>query len=373
MTWRELRKRETRGMDNKSSNAGNEGKIGQKVEGETSDTENLKAAEKKIADLKSKNEELEKRATDAEAAFLQPDYLAFLDSLDKKSQEEETVQKEKYAYVLENDGNIWLKLSEDFRIGYVVGFFAGKGIAEQQYKIFITTRSNNLPPSLLPSSYIPKGTTTEQMKDGIDAFYKDFANRKIKLVDTIGIVSMQIRGKDPKLIEAQIRYLRTAPEIDAMRYLQEVKEYSKYQKGKKEPNNPLYYRYIDNKKETLKAIEKGLVSKESFLRAGYYCDEQGNLTPLICYGIYKYSGDSIKNAIKIIGARNECAGIRAEYEYLSQKFGERDKDWKLGDQSCFNVYNLEEKNEKIYDKMYITLSDGTKKTIYFDITEYFGK
>jgi len=274
-------------MDNKPGNVDNEEKIGQKAEGEISDIEKLKAAEKKIADLKSKNEELEKRASDAEAALLQPDYLNFLDSLDKKSQEEETVQKEKYVYVLENDGNIWLKLSEDFRIGYVVGFFAGKDIADQQYKIFIKIWSNSLPPSLLPSSYIPKGMTTEQIKDGINAFYKDFANRKIKIVDAISVVSMQIKGEDPKLIEAQIGYLRTAPEIDAMRYLQEVKEYGKYRKGKKEPNNPLYYCYIDDKKETLKAIEKGLVSKEHFLKAGYYCDEQGNLAPLICYGIYK--------------------------------------------------------------------------------------
>jgi len=88
-------------MDNKPGNVDNEEKIGQKAEGEISDIEKLKAAEKKIADLKSKNEELEKRASDAEAALLQPDYLNFLDSLDKKSQEEETVQKEKYVYVLQ--------------------------------------------------------------------------------------------------------------------------------------------------------------------------------------------------------------------------------------------------------------------------------
>jgi hypothetical protein len=41
------------------------------------------------------------------------------------------------------------------------------------------------------------------------------------------------------------------------------------------------------------------------------------------------SGDSKEHAVKIMGARNEQEGILAEYWYLSQKFGERGKNWDL--------------------------------------------
>lgn len=90
---------------------------------------------------------------------------------------------------------------------------------------------------------------------------------------------------------------------------------------------------------------------------------------------YKYtityeenSGDSIENAIVIHGALNEKEGVYAEYEYLSKKFGERGKDWKLVQQSVTDGIK-----GKYYDEMEIILSDGTKRTICFDITEFFRK
>ena len=81
----------------------------------------------------------------------------------------------------------------------------------------------------------------------------------------------------------------------------------------------------------------------------------------------KNSGESIEDAIKILNASNESEGVTAEYQYLSERYGERGTDWKLERQSL-----LSEKGRS-YDKMEIALSDGTKKTIYFDISDFFGK
>ncbi len=77
------------------------------------------------------------------------------------------------------------------------------------------------------------------------------------------------------------------------------------------------------------------------------------------------SGQSIENAVKILGIKNHLMGVMAEYEYLGRKFGKRGRDWELEMQA------LIKENGRYYDKMVVRLSDGTKKTIYFDITPFF--
>lgn len=79
------------------------------------------------------------------------------------------------------------------------------------------------------------------------------------------------------------------------------------------------------------------------------------------------TGDSIENAIIITGAANEDEGVASEYIYLSDKFGEQGRDWKLEKQL------LLEKDQKQYDKMDLILYEGTKEIIYFDISEFYGK
>jgi len=59
-------------------------------------------------------------------------------------------------------------------------------------------------------------------------------------------------------------------------------------------------------------------------------------------------------------------GIRAEYQWMSDKFGEQGKCFTLEMQS------LVEKGKRQYDRMDIRLADGTRKTIYFGITDFFG-
>ena len=68
----------------------------------------------------------------------------------------------------------------------------------------------------------------------------------------------------------------------------------------------------------------------------------------------------------IKNAANHRAGVDAEYLYLQKRFGERDIHWKLFMQALL-------KGEKRIDWLVIELTDGTTKSIYFDISEFFGK
>ncbi|MDO9532238.1 MAG: hypothetical protein Q7O12_08900 [Deltaproteobacteria bacterium] len=81
------------------------------------------------------------------------------------------------------------------------------------------------------------------------------------------------------------------------------------------------------------------------------------------------SGDSREEAIVIKNAENHQTGVQAEYLYLQdlqERFGEKDIHWKLFMQAKL-------KGEKPVDWLVIRLIDGTTKSIYFDISEFFGK
>jgi hypothetical protein len=78
-------------------------------------------------------------------------------------------------------------------------------------------------------------------------------------------------------------------------------------------------------------------------------------------------GDTPATAVIITGAPNSRVGIDAEYYFLGKKFGQRNVDWKLKRQSV-----IHEKG-KVYDRMDLEMKDGSKKTVFFDITEFFGK
>ena len=77
-------------------------------------------------------------------------------------------------------------------------------------------------------------------------------------------------------------------------------------------------------------------------------------------------GETIEEAV-IIKAVSSREGLEMEYEYLSQKFGQRGKEWKLKRQS------LIKKDDKKFDKMDLEFPNGANKTVYFDITSFFGK
>lgn len=77
-------------------------------------------------------------------------------------------------------------------------------------------------------------------------------------------------------------------------------------------------------------------------------------------------GSSQKQAILIHGAKGENDGVAAEYKYLELLYGAEGERWNRSEQS------LLEDNGRSYDELDFTL-DGKRVSIYFDITEYFGK
>ena len=81
----------------------------------------------------------------------------------------------------------------------------------------------------------------------------------------------------------------------------------------------------------------------------------------------KNSGETLKDAILIRGAKTDKAGVDSEYVYLDAKYGLKGLDWELMRQT------LLKESGRDYDQMDLKLSDGTEKTLYFDITEFFGK
>jgi len=78
-------------------------------------------------------------------------------------------------------------------------------------------------------------------------------------------------------------------------------------------------------------------------------------------------GDTPETAVLISGALNSIDGIAAEYTYLREKFGRENVDWNLFRQSVL------QQGGKFYDRLELNLKDGGRKTVFFDISEFFGK
>ena len=74
-------------------------------------------------------------------------------------------------------------------------------------------------------------------------------------------------------------------------------------------------------------------------------------------------GRTMKTAIIVMGATNEQQGILAENAYVAQLH----PDWRSGDTALFH------KMGHYYDyNMYFT-KNGSKRTLIFDVTEFFSK
>ena len=73
-------------------------------------------------------------------------------------------------------------------------------------------------------------------------------------------------------------------------------------------------------------------------------------------------GSSIEKAV-IIKAPDNFTGIRAEYQWIRKNH----PDWQLEQQSVVNTGGT------IYDKMDFQTPQGEPVSLYFDITDFYGK
>lgn len=70
------------------------------------------------------------------------------------------------------------------------------------------------------------------------------------------------------------------------------------------------------------------------------------------------------DVIKISDVENHFKGVAAEYQYIEEKFG---KDWRRRSQALLKEDGV------YYDRIDLVFSDGSEKSIYFDITSFWGK
>lgn len=87
--------------------------------------------------------------------------------------------------------------------------------------------------------------------------------------------------------------------------------------------------------------------------------------PGLAPGVHFAGGDgsSQEKAVVVLGA-NESSGVQAEYLWLAAHF----PGYQRGQQGL-----IQGQGGKSYDVLDFTTADGAKRTIYFDITDYFGK
>ena len=82
------------------------------------------------------------------------------------------------------------------------------------------------------------------------------------------------------------------------------------------------------------------------------------------------TGESEKEAIIILNAKNSNQGIAAEYAYLEKEYGKKGVHWILISRGSYTI----EETERIYDKMVLKLSGSNDEVkVYFDITNFYGK
>lgn len=77
-------------------------------------------------------------------------------------------------------------------------------------------------------------------------------------------------------------------------------------------------------------------------------------------------GDTIETAVVVRGAGSDLAGTYGEFAWLVNKYGEKDKDWKL------ISHSHGQHEDRDIDTFEIELKSGTRLCVYFDCTESFG-
>ena len=75
------------------------------------------------------------------------------------------------------------------------------------------------------------------------------------------------------------------------------------------------------------------------------------------------NGSTKEQAIIILGAESELEGVDAEFEFIQRLYS----DFELDNQTFISEL------DKKYDLLTIKLSDGTKKDIWFDISDFYGR
>ena len=113
------------------------------------------------------------------------------------------------------DGNWWTIQDKTYKYSYIVGFFDGMDLGEEFSYWGISDKNRDSPclPRIWKSytDYNNKyfsNVTNNQIADGLDTFYSDFRNKKIRIANAIWIVVNSIAGKSQEEIEKMAESFR---------------------------------------------------------------------------------------------------------------------------------------------------------------------
>lgn len=84
------------------------------------------------------------------------------------------------------------------------------------------------------------------------------------------------------------------------------------------------------------------------------------------------SNEDAQEQIIPIYADDTEIGIQLEYDYVSSKFGSYGEGWTLVKQRVKGV-EQSDGSELMLDTLFVSLADGSERTISFDITSFYGK
>lgn len=77
------------------------------------------------------------------------------------------------------------------------------------------------------------------------------------------------------------------------------------------------------------------------------------------------SGDSYEDAVVITGVHKQHEGLEAEYTYISQIHGIKNKDWRIVGQTIVR------EKKSIFDVIELSIGEGSDHRIYyFDVTAF---
>jgi hypothetical protein len=107
-----------------------------------------------------------------------------------------------------HDGNWWTQQSAGFRLLYILGFMDGMDLGSKFSSADTVEETRPESKDDARRTYEKRtklyftNVTVGQISDGLDAFYRDYRNRSINLVEGFEIVLRSIKGEDvEKLIQ----------------------------------------------------------------------------------------------------------------------------------------------------------------------------
>lgn len=89
--------------------------------------------------------------------------------------------------------------------------------------------------------------------------------------------------------------------------------------------------------------------------------------------MFSGTGENVDDPVVIVGAGCTVVGIRTEKQYLTRRFGLPAKlapggrGWKLLSQTLIDA------SGRPLDALEVELATGGRTTVFFDITDFFGK